>query len=108
MGTEDFKGIRKYTEGDSLRHIHWLLTAKVGQLMVKEFTGGGKKEIWLILSAGLKDIETYLGQLTYTCNHYFKQGYAVGLKTPTLSLPPKADARQRKKILEVLATYEER
>ena len=103
---EDFKGIREYTQGDSLRHVHWLITARVGQLVVKEFTGGGKREIWLKLSGAMQDIETHLGRLTYACNYYFKLGYAVGLKTPRLSLPPKADERQRKKILQVLATYE--
>jgi len=33
----NFFGIREYTLGDSLRHISWKLSAKRGQLLVKEF-----------------------------------------------------------------------
>lgn len=34
------RGIREYTFGDSLRHVHWPSTARTGKLLVKEFEAG--------------------------------------------------------------------
>jgi uncharacterized protein (DUF58 family) len=33
----DYLGIREYRAGDSMRHVHWGLTARHGQVMVREF-----------------------------------------------------------------------
>lgn len=33
----EFVGVREYRPGDSRRHVHWRSTARVGQLIVKEF-----------------------------------------------------------------------
>ncbi len=34
------RGVREYVTGDSLRHVHWRSTARVGRLLVKEFEAG--------------------------------------------------------------------
>lgn len=34
------RGVREYSTGDSLRHVHWASTARRGQLLVKEFEAG--------------------------------------------------------------------
>lgn len=41
--------IREYIHGDSLNQIHWLSTAKSGQLMSKEFDSGGGGDVWIVL-----------------------------------------------------------
>jgi len=41
--------IREYIQGDSLSQIHWLSTAKSGQLMSKEFDSGGGNDVWIVL-----------------------------------------------------------
>jgi uncharacterized protein (DUF58 family) len=41
--------IREYIHGDSLNQIHWLSTAKRGQLMSKEFDSGGGCDVWVVL-----------------------------------------------------------
>jgi len=33
----DYLGVREYRTGDSMRHVHWGLTARHGQVMVREF-----------------------------------------------------------------------
>ncbi len=33
----EYLGVREYRQGDSMRHVHWGLTAKHGQVMVREF-----------------------------------------------------------------------
>lgn len=34
---QDYYGVREYARGDSLRDVHWRLTAKQGELIVKEY-----------------------------------------------------------------------
>ena len=41
--------VRQYVPGDSLTRIHWPTTARLNQLMTKEFEGAGIGEIWLFL-----------------------------------------------------------
>ena len=41
--------VRKYVAGDSLTHIHWATTARLDQLMTKEFEGAGINEVWLFV-----------------------------------------------------------
>ena len=41
--------VREYIRGDSLNQIHWLSTAKSGQLMSKEFDSGGGGDVWVVL-----------------------------------------------------------
>jgi uncharacterized protein (DUF58 family) len=41
--------VREYTYGDSLNQIHWLSTAKSGQLMSKEFDSGWGGDVWIVL-----------------------------------------------------------
>ena len=41
--------VREYIYGDSLNQIHWLSTAKRGQLMSKEFDSGWGSDVWIVL-----------------------------------------------------------
>ena len=42
--------VREYVSGDSLRYVHWPSTARLGQLMTKEFDSGGEEEdVWMFL-----------------------------------------------------------
>ncbi|MES9945591.1 MAG: DUF58 domain-containing protein [Candidatus Thiodiazotropha sp.] len=36
-GQDEFAAVREYTQGDSLRHIHWRASARQQQLVVKEY-----------------------------------------------------------------------
>jgi uncharacterized protein (DUF58 family) len=47
--TTDVSSIRPYAEGDSLRRIHWRYTARMNELMVKEFDMGLSAEAWVLL-----------------------------------------------------------
>ena len=47
--TTDVASVRTYVEGDSMRRIHWPYTARMGELMVKEFDMGLSAEAWLLL-----------------------------------------------------------
>jgi len=47
--TPNVATIREYIYGDGLNQIHWLSTAKSGQLMSKEFDSGGGGDVWVVL-----------------------------------------------------------
>jgi uncharacterized protein (DUF58 family) len=48
-GSGEFYGTREYKMGDSLRHIHWPLSAKHGRLIVKEFEMRGSTQVSVLL-----------------------------------------------------------
>jgi uncharacterized protein (DUF58 family) len=47
----DLHSVREYTQGESLRHVHWRSTARRGQLMVKELEDAPRDEIAVLLDA---------------------------------------------------------
>ena len=47
--TSDTSSIREYVQGDSFRSIHWPYTARMNQLMVKQFDIGISADTWIIL-----------------------------------------------------------
>ena len=44
---DDFSGVRAYSPGESLRHVDWKAYARGRPLVVKQFTGGEGRELWL-------------------------------------------------------------
>lgn len=46
---EEFHGLRDYREGDNLRHIHWLSTARRGQPVVREFETLSSRDVVLFV-----------------------------------------------------------
>ncbi len=50
----DTFGIREYEEGDSLKTIHWKLTGKLGDLMVRELGLPVENNIMLLLEKGME------------------------------------------------------
>lgn len=47
--TPESSGVREYTYGDSFRQIHWPYTARMNNLMVKEFDMGLSAESWVLV-----------------------------------------------------------
>lgn len=48
-------GVRDYDENDSLRHVHWNLSAAKGDLMVKTYSVNRQKQVYLLLDLTDKD-----------------------------------------------------
>lgn len=57
-GDVAFHTIRPYRSGDDRRHIHWLTTAKTGELMVRHFVDNRRPHIALLLDRGLEAFES--------------------------------------------------
>lgn len=47
--TTQAASIRPYVQGDSVNRVHWPSTARIGNLMVKEFDQGISASVWLLL-----------------------------------------------------------
>lgn len=44
----DVASVREYEPGDALSKIHWLSTARTGQMMVKQFDQGSSSDMWVL------------------------------------------------------------
>lgn len=60
-GAEEFSGMREYVRGDNPRHIHWPTTARLGDLMVKEFDPLASARICLVIDQAV-DANVGLGR----------------------------------------------
>lgn len=73
----DVSEIREYHIGDKLQNIHWKLTAKNEEFMVKERQMVSSKQMWILLSfagAGdLQDVDLYLK----TIDHVLQTVYSI-------------------------------
>jgi uncharacterized protein (DUF58 family) len=106
--------IREYIYGDSLNQIHWLSTAKSGQLMSKEFDSGGGGDVWIVLdleqkihcSQGTERTDEYAVAIATSLAHLvLTEEHSVGLIAygdHEHFLPLKGGTKQMSRVLETL------
>lgn len=106
--------IREYIHGDSLNQIHWLSTAKTGQLMSKEFDSGGGGDVWIVLDLEQRTHYSQGTERTDECavaiaaslaHHAVVEEHSVGLIAygdHEYLLPLKGGTQQMSRILETL------
>jgi len=114
--TPNVSGIREYLPGDSLNRIHWLSTARHGELMVKEFDLEPSGNLWIVLDldasvqAGQDEESTEEYAVSIAASLAFKmleQNKSVGLIAygqNQVVIPPDRGRRQLGHILRELAT----
>jgi len=100
----EFMGVRPFVAGDSFKAVHWWATARCSQLMVKEF-GTSPPPPVLLTAQGEGDLERALGRMTFLAERFLRRGHPVGVKLSGLLITPASGEKQRRKILEALATY---
>ena len=68
--------LRLYRPGDSLRQVHWKLSAKTGKLIYREPMEAlrGKAALTLTLSGNPEQLDDKLGRLLYMSRHLCQQG----------------------------------
>jgi uncharacterized protein (DUF58 family) len=106
--------IREYINGDSLNQIHWLSTAKSGQLMSKEFDSGGGGDVWIVLdlerkihhSQGTDRTDEYAASIAASLAHLvLTEEHSVGLIAygdHEYLLPLDGGTKQMSRVLETL------
>ncbi len=110
--------VRPYAPGDSMNRIHWRTTARFGEIQVKEFDLEQTADAWIFLDldaaveAGSGDrstTEVAVRVAASVADKAIGENRAVGLTVNahrTTVLPADRGARQRLKILQLLAAVE--
>ena len=110
--------VRPYAPGDSMNRIHWRTTARLGEIQVKEFDLEQTADAWIFLDldaameAGSGDdstTEVAVRAAASIADKALGENRAVGLTVNghrLTVLPADRGARQRLKILQLLAAVE--
>jgi uncharacterized protein (DUF58 family) len=110
--------VRPYAPGDSMNRIHWRTTARSGEIFVKEFELEQTTDVWIYLDldaeleAGEGDdatTEVAVRAAASIADKAIAENRAVGLTVSghrTTVIPADRGARQRLKILQLLAAVE--
>lgn len=105
-GSDDFRGMRPYHSGDSLRHVAWKAMAQGRGMLTKQFSGQAVPELWLDWDdlAGMAT-EARLSRLCRWVLDAQNAGLSYGLRIPGSTVAPgNGDAHQRT-CLERLALF---
>lgn len=106
LGTDDFKGLRSYVEGDPLQHIHWKSFARHHTLQTKEFSSTTSDELWLnFTDTTVNGIELKLSQLTRWIMLAEKAGLHYGLRLPDSTIVPSTGTSHIEECLKQLALF---
>ncbi|MHB8890952.1 MAG: DUF58 domain-containing protein [Candidatus Limnocylindrales bacterium] len=110
--------VRPYAPGDSMNRIHWRSTARLGEIQVKEFELEQTADAWILVdldeafAAGEDDASTTevaVRAAASIADKAIAENRAVGLTVSghrLTVLPADRGARQRLKILQLLAAVE--
>ena len=105
-GSDDFRGMRPYHTGDSLRHVAWKAMAQGRGMLTKEFSGQALAQLWLDWDnlAGM-DTEARLSRLCRWVLDAQNAGLSYGLRIPGSTLAPGNGEAQQRACLEALALF---
>lgn len=99
------ESIGEYTAAEPLKQIHWKLSARHDELLVKEMSAESGKPVIIDLDALQGGIETRLGHASHLINSFMAEGVAVGLKVGDKNIPPGISRSHRLKMLGELARH---
>lgn len=98
--------ISDYTGAESLKRIHWKLSARHEELKVKELEDLASEPVMIdpeqLPGAGL---EERLGSAVWLIARLLRAGRPVGLRLGALRIPPAIGRDQKLKLLRALALY---
>lgn len=94
--SSEFFGVREYRPGDSPRHIDWKATARLGELIVREFDDVTQPELLVVVDnhnnlgltdAGLARFEESIRLAATAAESALLEGMSVGLQSQSYTLP---------------------
>ncbi|MHB9101371.1 MAG: DUF58 domain-containing protein [Sulfuricella sp.] len=105
-GSDDFRGMRPYHTGDSLRHVAWKAMAQRRGMLTKQFSGQARPELWLDWDdlAGM-DTEARLSRLCRWVLDAQNAGLSYGLRIPGSIIAPGNGETHQRSCLEALALF---
>jgi len=99
------ESIDLYTGSEPFKQIHWKLSARHDDLLVKEMTEEAGKPVIIDLDLLPGGVEERLGHAAYLINNLMSDGRAVGLKIGEKSIPPGISRGHRLRLLGELACH---
>jgi uncharacterized protein (DUF58 family) len=99
------ESIDYYTEKEPLKQIHWKLSARHEDLLVKEMTKETGKPVIIDPDQLPGEVEERLGHATFLINSLMLEGRAVGLKIGEKNILPGISRGHRLKMLGELACH---
>lgn len=105
-GGTQLYAMRDYTPADDSRFIHWKSAARLQRLLVKEFEKENEKKAVIVFDNYLSDDEAFenaVDEAAGAAGYFVEKGYAVGLKTLTGEIKPRAGHDQLYRLLTELA-----
>lgn len=105
-GSDDFRGMRPYHPGNSLRHVAWKAVAQGRGMLTKQFSGQAMPELWLDWDdlAGMAT-EARLSRLCRWVLDAQNAGLSYGLRLPGTTLAPGSGEAHQRNCLERLALF---
>lgn len=94
--SSEFFGVREYRPGDSPRHIDWKATARLGELIVREFDDIAQPELLVVVDnhshlgltdAGLARFEEGIRLAATAAETALQEGMSVGLQSQSHTIP---------------------
>lgn len=105
-GQDDFRGLRPYHPGDSLRQIDWKALAREHGLLTREFAAAHAPEDWLDFNATPgSDTEARLSRLCRWVLDAERAQRPYGLRLPGVVIQPARGAAHRDRCLLALADF---
>lgn len=105
-GSDDFHALRKYQQGDSLRHVAWKIAARGRGMYTKEYSSNVDDKIWLKWDMFPDmDMEQRLSRLCYCVLQLDAAGLDYGLELPGLTITPAKGNVHYTKVMENLALF---
>ena len=83
--TPSVSTVREYSDGDSLRRIHWPSSIRTGQLMVKEFERELGNQVWIVLDLD-RDVQAG-GEIDNTEESSITVAASIARKFMTMNRP---------------------
>ncbi len=108
----EFFGLREYRDGDDKHDIHWMSTARMGTMMVREYEQEAQRRAAIVVDnalpadpdeAQLDALEDAISLAASLANTYISLGYQVRMVARGQSLPFSGGAVHLTRILKMLA-----
>ena len=102
----EMDGVRPWRRGDTMRQVVWKKVARSGELVSRETTAAGQRELWLdwAQTAG-PNTEQRLSRLAAWVLAAEQEGLACGLRLPGQELQPGQGDAHRRAALDQLALW---
>lgn len=104
---DDFSGLKRYRDGDSLKHVDWKAVSRGRPMMIKEFNEGvPSTQIFDISSIPIINPEEKLSQLSQWVSDAFKERNSFGLILGDRRIHASNGREHLHRCLSELAKYE--